>query len=196
MLKRFLIYFSVILTVSSCYNSGGPSKPKDLISKDKMVNILIDARLMGSANRKDKDTMEAHGIEISSYVFDKHAIDSLQFALSNNYYSYHIKDYKEIFGKVKDSLETLKVVFKDLEIKEEREIKRKKEEDSINALKLPDSLKALPKKDALKILRAQDSLKKITKKDSLFKANFKNKLKEEEGVLISPVSETSSQPHK
>lgn len=177
MIKKFIIYLSVILTIFSCYNSG-PKKPKNLISKDNMVNILIDARLLASANIKDKDTMKAHGIEIDSYVFEKHNIDSLQFALSNNYYAYNIKEYKEIYDHVVDSLEKLEAFFKELDLKEERK-KKKKEEDSINSLKLTDSLKT------------------AKMKDSLTTRLLKNKTnKKEEGVLITPVSETTSQSRK
>lgn len=187
MLKRFIIYLSVILTITACNNFSGPKKPKNLISKEKMVNILIDARLLGSANNINKNIMQKHGIEVSSYVFEKYGIDSLQFALSNEYYAYHIKDYEEIYDKVIDSLEELKVVFKDLELKEKKD-KEKEEKDSINSLKT--------KKDSLNELTTQDSLKKPIKRDSLIKSKFKKKFEEEEGVLISPVSETSSQSQK
>ena len=108
--------------------------------------------------------------------FEKYNIDSLQFAESNNYYAYHIKDYEEIYANVTDSLERLKVALKEIELKEEK--KKKKETDSINALKLKDSLKIQNKKDSL----ATKGLKKAIKK--------------EEGVLINPASDNNPRSYK
>ena len=53
-LKRFTIYLSVILLASACYNSGKPKKPDNLIAKEKMVDILIDAKLIASANSANR----------------------------------------------------------------------------------------------------------------------------------------------
>ena len=37
MLKRFLLYISVVLFVTSCYEFNKPEKPNDLISKEKWL---------------------------------------------------------------------------------------------------------------------------------------------------------------
>jgi hypothetical protein len=186
MLKQFIVYITIILTITSC-NIGAPKKPKNLISKAKMVNILIDAKLLGSATYINKSIMQQHGIEVDNYVFEKHGIDSLQFALSNEYYAYYIKDYEEIYNKAIDSLEKLKIVFKEQELKEKRE-KEKREKDSLNHL--------VKEKDSISIIKTRDSLQLKKKKDSLAEILLKKKNKIDEGVLISPVSETSSQPRK
>ncbi|WP_379925816.1 DUF4296 domain-containing protein [Mariniflexile jejuense] len=159
---------SVILSVTAC-GFGGPDKPKNLISKKTMVNILIDARLIGSAPFTSKQKMEDKGVNLNTYVFEKYGIDSLQFALSNEYYAYNLKDYEEIYSKVTDSLEKLKKTLKALQTKEEKE-KKQMETDSINALKTKDSLKA-------------DEFRK-------------KKLDYDEGVLIKPVSDKTSQSRK
>ncbi len=86
-------------------------------------------------------------LRLSTYVFEKHGIDSLQFAMSNNYYAYYVKDYKEIYDKVIDSLEALKLVFKAQELKEKKELEQR-EKDSLNAIKIKDSLKT---QDSLKL---------------------------------------------
>lgn len=186
MLKKFTLYISILLTVLSC-NIGAPKKPKNLISKAKMVNILIDSRMLGSATNVNRNILQKHGIEVKTYVFKKHGIDSLQFALSNEYYAYYIKDYEEIYNKVSDSLEKLKIVFKELELKEKR-IKEKREKDSINNL--------VKEKDSVSIIKTRDSLKLKRKKDSLYEILLKKKRKKEDGVLISPVSKTNSLPRK
>lgn len=173
MIKRFLIYLSVILLVAAC-GFGGPEKPKNLISKKDMVNILIDARLLSSATSGSKDIMEERGLKLDSYVFEKHGIDSLQFAESNAYYAYYMKDYEEIYNEVTDSLDRLKTVLNDQKVKEEKE-QKKREKDSIDALKPKDSLGITVKKDSL--------VKKILKKNII----------KDEGVLINPASSTNPQ---
>ncbi|WP_445731778.1 DUF4296 domain-containing protein [Mariniflexile sp.] len=176
MLKQIILFLGIILVVTSCNVFGGPKKPKDLISKAKMVAILIDARLISSSNSKYKDTMQKYGVKLDTYVFEKHGIDSLQFALSNEYYAYRAKDYEDIYNKVTDSLETLKTVFNELKLKEEK-AKIKREKDSLDYLKLPDSIRSI-------------------KMDSLSKNSLKNRLKKEERVMVKPVSDKDLQPPK
>lgn len=166
MLKQFVSFFCIMALVASC-GFGGPKKPKNLISKKNMVAILIDAKLLATATSANQSILESHGVQINRYIFEKYDIDSLQFAESNKYYAHKIKDYEEIYTKVTDSLERLKVALKELELKEEK--KKKKETDSINA---------------------------VTAKDSLAAVLVKKALKPEEGILISPASDKNSPLYK
>lgn len=150
MIKQFLIVLSVIFLVISC-GIGGPKKPKNLIPKETMVNILIDAKLMGSATHVYKQKMLEHGINLDTYVFEKYGIDSLQFASSNAYYAYNIKEYEEIYDIMTDSLERLKTVLDDQKLKEEKE-QLKKTTDSIEAVRVKDSLDIIIKKDSLALI--------------------------------------------
>ncbi len=186
-LKRLTLYLGMVLLVTACYQYNKPDKPKNLISKKKMVDVLIDIKLISSANGVNKKILENHGINSESYIFKKHDIDSLQFALSNEYYAFSIKEYEEIYANVKDSLEQLKIFYKELDLKEEAEAKAQKKKDSISKALL------FKGKDSLEIIKIKDSLKMITKKDSLTKTLFPKELKAVEG-LISPVSDTDSQP--
>ena len=178
MIKRVLVFFSIVFLVVAC-GFGGPDKPKNLISKDKMVNILIDARLMGSATHINKQKMVEHGVKLDQYVFEKYGIDSLQFALSNAYYTYHINDYEEIYNTVTDSLEALKKQLKEQKLKEEKELTKKE-------------------KDSTDVLVTKDSLDIIRKKDSLSENVLKRKFNKghEEGILINPASNKNVQSLK
>lgn len=167
-LKRFLVYFVLLFIATSCYRYDAPKKPKHLISKDKMVDVLLDIRLLSSANGVNKQTLEKKNLQPESYIYTKHKIDSLQFAESNNYYAYYVKDYEEIYTKVKDSLEVLKAHYSEL-LKEEAEIKKQK-----------DSIRVISNK------KKRDSIRATLKKDSLLKPVLK-KIKEEKG-LIKPIS--------
>ena len=51
-LKRLILFVGIIFIALACNKLDGPEKPKNLISKGKMVNILIDAKLITSANCK------------------------------------------------------------------------------------------------------------------------------------------------
>ncbi len=205
MIKKLFIYLSVILLIASCYKFDKPDKPKNLISKEQMVNILIDIRLLASANGSNKIILENNKIHKNTYVYKKYQIDSLQFALSNNYYAYYLDEFEAIYAKVKDSLDILKNKFDALAKQEEKE---KKFRDSIqgivkknsirilqlkgyiNLLVKKDSLKSLIKKDSIRLITMKDSLNILIKKDSINRFQLKTPIKE---GLITPVSDIDFQ---
>tara|TARA_R110000868_G_scaffold230710_1_gene483951 strand:- start:2603 stop:3169 length:567 start_codon:yes stop_codon:yes gene_type:complete len=157
-LKRLILFIGIFFTVIACNNLKGPEKPKNLISKDKMVDILIDAKLITSANSKNKITMRDSSLNINTYVYEKHKIDSLQFALSNNYYAFHVEDYEDIYTRVTDSLERLKAKLKEKEAIEWK-AQTKREEDSLEQVsKEKERLKSLTNKDSLGTLIKRDSV--------------------------------------
>lgn len=178
MLKRISIYFFPIFLMLSCYSFQKPEKPKHLISKKQMVNIILDLRLLASANGSNQKVLQEKGVYSEEYVFKKYKIDSLTFALSNNYYAYYVEDYDNIYTKVKDSLELLKKNLDALVIQEEDE---KRKTDSINNLRKRDSLDLLKNKDSIRIFKNEDSLLNI---------KLKNKIKSK---LIEPVSDKAAQ---
>lgn len=140
---KTLKYILLIALVFSCKNNNieKPKKPDNLISKDKMVNIIYDISLINSAKGINKKALENKGITPKEYIFNRHDIDSLQFALSNEYYTYNLKTYEDIYNRVKEKLEADKKHFQAI-VKAEQKIR-----DSINK----------------KTRREFDSLKKIGK---------------------------------
>jgi hypothetical protein len=178
-LKRFILFFLFIIA-TACNRFGGPDKPENLISKEKMVSILIDSKLLTTGNSMTKRIMKDSSVDMSTYIFKKHNIDSLQFALSNSYYAFHIEDYEEIFTMAIDSLERLGVKLKDVQAEEWKE-QTKREEDSLNLI--------TSKKDSLKLLNPQDSLDIIDNVDSLSEVQLDFKYKKKNS-LITPISDT------
>lgn len=172
--RRLILLLVLVLTTVAC---SGPKKPKRLISKKKMVNILIDAKLIVTANGVNKKIMKDSGVYPDSYIYNKHNIDSLQFAESNTYYTYNIKDYEEIYQMVKDSLDKLKAHYTALR-DEERKKAEQKSKDSLEAI--------LKKRDSLKLLQDIDSTVVLKIKDSSPKSNPLTEI-EKEGKLITPV---------
>ncbi|MGB1211280.1 MAG: DUF4296 domain-containing protein [Lacinutrix venerupis] len=127
-----LLFLLVFLTLSSCFNVEKPEKPKNLITEDNMVNILVDMAIMSSAKGVNKSKIEKNGIVPDQYIYDKNNTDSLTFAESNVYYAYDIKKYDIIYNRVKDSLTAIREGYKEILEKEKAE---KKIKDSIKNAK-------------------------------------------------------------
>jgi len=131
----------LILVVVACNDINRPKKPDNLISKNKMVGIITDISLINAAKGTNKKLIEGNNINPENYVFQKYDIDSLQFAESNHYYAYDVKEYEDIYLKVKQGLQDKKKENKAIQDKERKEkdslIKlRKRTKDSVKRSKL------------------------------------------------------------
>lgn len=157
---RLLKIICLLFLIISCENNKikKPVKPDNLISKSKMVDILFDMTLLSSAKGSDRKILENNGIYPQDYVYLKHNIDSLQFAESNNYYSYDIQEYEKLYEQVRARLESDKKEIDKIIAEEE---KAKKEKDSIAKIKRKhrDSLRKLGKDENGK------QIKEFLKKD-------------------------------
>ena len=136
-MKNFL-YTLLVLLLVSCYSQNKPKKPDNLISKDKMVNVIIDMSVYSSAKGINKKVLEKNGVKLQEYIYKKHKIDSTQFANSNYYYTYYIEEYEAIYIQVRDSLTKLKAAYTAIE---KIESEQKKKRDSIKRSKLKDTTK-------------------------------------------------------
>lgn len=136
------------MLLSGCYKMERPEKPERFLSEEEMVNVLIDMSLLSSAKGIDKRVLENNGIVPDAYIYKKNNIDSLTFALNNEYYAFDIKKYDAIYAKVKDSLTQLRDTYKAIDSKERA---KKKIADSIR-------MDALRKKKAA--LKAGEKLTK------------------------------------
>lgn len=135
---RTIIFLFVAVLLLGCSTSDRPAKPENLISKDKMSDVIYDVFVLNAAKGINKTILENHGIMPQEYVYKKHKIDSLQFAKSNDYYAYDTKIYESIIDKVKQKLEVEKAKNEALILKED------KTRDSLNKIKKkakkPDSI--------------------------------------------------------
>jgi CRISPR/Cas system-associated protein Cas5 (RAMP superfamily) len=173
--KRLIIFAGIVFTVASCTKLKGPDKPKNLISKGKMIDILIDAKLITSASSANKIIMRDSSLNINTYIYEKHNVDSLQFALSNSYYAFHIEEYEDIYTRLTDSLEKLKSKLKEIEA-EEWKAQTKREADSLEEVLKKKELLKPENKDAAKI-------------EDVFLEESIEELKD----LIEPISDTDFQ---
>ena len=109
---KIIIILSLVLGCNNSLNQE-PIPPENLISKEKMIDIIYDMTLINVAKGVNKSILENNGIIPKQYLFNKHSIDSILFAKSNEYYSYDLKTYQTIYDKVKIKLEKNKNIIND-----------------------------------------------------------------------------------
>ncbi len=141
---RFLKVFVIACFLSSCQNIEEVKKPDNLISEDKMVDVLTELSLLNSAKNKNKRILEETGLQPDTYLYSKYKIDSLQLAESTTYYAKKYDKFDGIYQRVKQNLEVMKAKFEVIREEEQRI------EDSIRALDTKDTLDI----DSLKIPKA------------------------------------------
>ena len=138
-MKRILI-FLIAVSAIGCNYVDKPEKPENLISQDKMADILYDVFILSSAKGTSKGLLEDNGIYPENYVFEKHKIDSLQFALSNEYYGFNVEEYEAIIARVEERFNNDKIKFqanidKDIADKQRQKDSIKKLNDSLKIIK-------------------------------------------------------------
>jgi hypothetical protein len=148
-MKRILIFLLIFLALSCKTNSiDKPERPDNLISKNEMVEIIYDMSIISSAKGVNKKILESKGVVPEDYVFNKHNIDSLQFALSNEYYAYNLRVYEDIYNKVRIKLNSDKTHFNTIfeaeqKVKDSINKAKRKELDSINKNRQPSEIKRI-----------------------------------------------------
>ncbi|WP_255473256.1 DUF4296 domain-containing protein [Formosa sp. L2A11] len=156
-MKRLILGILILFSITSCHDISKPAKPKNLISKNKMIDIIIDMSMLSATRGFDKKKLDSNSISVKSYIYNKYNIDSLQFVKSNEYYSYNLEEYEALYEKVDDSLKALKQKFQDIQ---DAELKASRKQDSLDKLIIPE-LKPVKGKINLN----PDSLKVIKKRD-------------------------------
>jgi hypothetical protein len=142
-MKHWVLIFVLILSILGCQNVERPEKPKNLISKEKMVDVLTEAYLANAARSVNNQAIIDKGIKVDSLIFKKFEVDSVQFAKSNDYYAADINMYLDIFQKVEARLVAME---KKLDSIRDMDRKRK---DSVESQQNKERIIAEPKRDSL-----------------------------------------------
>ncbi len=98
------IYVLLVFSLFSC--SKEQQKPKNLIPKQKMINLLFDMHL-ASKSRNIKTLSNEKKPNYYPLIYAKYKIDSTQFKESHTYYLKNIELYQEIYTKLEDSISKL-----------------------------------------------------------------------------------------
>jgi len=149
-------FYIIILSAffGACTSNTILKKPKNLIPKEEMVDLLTDIFIANGA-MSVKNTNLQRNVNYFPFVFEKHKIDTTRFKESNYYYTSRIDDYDEILGKVDKRLKALKHQYE-------------------NELKIRDSIKRT-KRDSLK----KSAPHKKFKPNEIIQELQKNSLKKE-----------------
>jgi len=101
-MKKCFAIVCLLFSFISCTN--GIEKPKNLIDKDKMVDVLYDLSLLEAIKTQNVGGGISNK-KANEYIYKKYKIDSVQLAQSNKYYASDVEEYKKIFEKVKAKLD-------------------------------------------------------------------------------------------
>ena len=141
-MKRYILCLIVLLGMVSCKEEAVP-KPDDLLSKQKMADILYDVTVINAMKGVDKKGLEASFLHFDTYIYKKHNTDSTQFATSNNYYSTNPLQYDKIYALVDMRLKKERTVI-EAEMKKEQErrdsLQKAKKEEIAKQKKLSDTI--------------------------------------------------------
>ena len=115
-----IIFLSLFFV--NCTSNTILEKPKDLIPKEQMVELITDLFIASEAKGIKNENLERK-INYSPLIFEKYQIDSSRFKESNLYYTSKIDEYNDILIEVDKRLKLLITQF-EKEIEEKDSIER------------------------------------------------------------------------
>ena len=137
-MKNFL-FFLVFILVFNC--SEKQIVPKNIISMEKMSEIIYDMTLISVSKGVNRKILENNGFKPTSYILKKYEIDTTDFITSNRYYSSNLDMYLSIYQNVLNKLEKNKQIISDsLKRENDKSIKlreRKSEKQKTDKLTSP-----------------------------------------------------------
>ena len=101
MKKNILPFIVLIFAFVSCKDEIIP-KPKNLIPRDKMEEIIYDLAILEAARTQNSSVQNF--IKPTEFIKNKYKVDSLTFAKSTQYYASDINEYKKMYDEVKERL--------------------------------------------------------------------------------------------
>ncbi|WP_297705599.1 DUF4296 domain-containing protein [uncultured Eudoraea sp.] len=93
-------------------------KPVNLISKEKMIDVLYDMAIINSAKATKPQELENRNFVPMQFIYDKYDIDSIQFISSDLYYASLPLEYEDIYRKIENRIKIEKEYFE--KVKEEK----------------------------------------------------------------------------
>ena len=106
-LKSILVLL-LIISYTSCQDVKKPEIPTDLISQDIMVDILTDVYISNASRNVNNKLIIKRNLQLDSIIYNKYKVDSLQFVVSNTYYSSDLRTYENLLTQVQNVLVLLK----------------------------------------------------------------------------------------
>ena len=126
---RIILTLIILVIVQSCKDFNN-KKPENLISEDKMVEILFDLEIINAARGDNKKIIEEKISNVNNYLQNKYKIGIDQFENSISYYSSDILKYSMIIQEVEQKLDSTKNL-----IEKKINAKRNRQDSLINISK-------------------------------------------------------------
>ena len=126
---RIILTLIILVIVQSCKDFNN-KKPENLISEDKMVEILFDLEIINAARGDNKKIIEEKISNVNNYLQNKYKIGIDQFENSISYYSSDILKYSMIIQEVEQKLDSTKNL-----IQKKINAKRNRQDSLINISK-------------------------------------------------------------
>ena len=144
------IFFIILILFGCNENIRKIPTPDNLISEEKMVDVIYEMTLISVSKGVNRIILENSGVIPEKYIFEKYNIDSLQFALSNEFYSNDLKRYLDIYDRVKVKLQENKQIIMDSienyekdRAKRSLEIAKRERSKTIDSIKMKRSMTPL-----------------------------------------------------
>ncbi len=106
-MKR-IVYITLFMILAVACNEKLVEKPEDLISREKMVDILYDLSLINAGKAINPKVLQENQIESMDYIYRKYDVDSAQFMSSDLYYASLPLEYEAIYRALEDRIEQQK----------------------------------------------------------------------------------------
>ncbi|MFL2642855.1 MAG: DUF4296 domain-containing protein [Flavobacteriaceae bacterium] len=146
------IIFIVVIFFGCNKDSQKITTPENLISQEKMIDVIYEMTLISVSKGVNRRVLEYNGVVPEKYIFNKYNIDSLQFALSNEFYSNDLDKYLEIYNSVKEKLQQNKQIALD-------SIEVYKKDRANRSIEIAKERKNLRINDSIKMKRSRMPLK-------------------------------------
>lgn len=105
-MKNTILFILILCICVSCTGNTIYKEPKDLISRDTMINLIVDLHFASSA-KPIKNLELRRDLNYTQLVYEKYKIDSLRFETSNIYYTSKIDEYDKLLKEVRRKIEVI-----------------------------------------------------------------------------------------
>ena len=121
-MRNIVISFIAIIYLFSCSNKSA-KKPDNLIPLETMEEVIYDVYMLNAIKISNKKLLQNEEVSFKKEIFEKHKIDSLQFAKSNDFYAADFETYKALIERIKKRMDSNKKALEQL-IEEEKKSKK------------------------------------------------------------------------
>ncbi len=103
-MKNLTPFLIVLVMAASCVEKI-VEKPKDLIPREKMTQLLTDMAILNAAKSTNAALLERHFDSPTDFLLEQYGVDSVQFVKSDLFYASQPLVYEAIYKEIADRLD-------------------------------------------------------------------------------------------